>query len=120
MHVEFHRADAPEKVVATATWDGRRALIEAEADDMRAAVEHLFRPTPVVVDDGAYRAIGTRGEVVLQPGTLEWFRAAAFARGAAAGLVARSVPGIEEGGWDPAAQYRTFSEAIGRLRPRSG
>ena len=69
-----------------------------------------------MVDDGAYRRLGTSGEVMIQPGDLEWFRAASQVRGAAAtGLVARLVPGVTEGGFDPAAGYRTF-EATHRAR----
>jgi hypothetical protein len=52
---------------------------------------------------------------LLQPGSLEWFRAALLARVPALGLSVRFVPGIVEGGWDPAAQYRTFEEQVDRL-----
>ena len=31
------------------------------------------------------------------------------------GLTVRFVSTVREGGWDPAAQYRTFEEQIGRL-----
>ena len=31
------------------------------------------------------------------------------------GLVARFVPGVTEGGFDPAAQYRSFDDSIERL-----
>jgi TPP-dependent pyruvate/acetoin dehydrogenase alpha subunit len=53
--------------------------------------------------------------VVIQPGSLEWFRAAAQVRAAEAGLVARMVPGVSRGGYDPAAGYRSFDQAIERL-----
>jgi hypothetical protein len=115
-HVEFHQPDAPDLVVATAGWDGARVVVESGDDAVRAALERAFRPTPVIVDDGAYRQQGTRGEVLVAPGTLEWFRAVAQVRvPAETGLAARLVPGVHEGGYDPAAQYRTFSESVERL-----
>ncbi|HEX6264137.1 MAG TPA: hypothetical protein VF036_02530 [Actinomycetota bacterium] len=53
---------------------------------------------------------------MLQPGDLEWFRAVAqFRVPAETGLVARTVPGVTRGGYDPAANYRRFSEQIERL-----
>ena len=52
----------------------------------------------------------------MQPGTLEWFREVAKARATQeSGLSARFVPGVTEGGYDPAAQYRTFEESVERL-----
>ena len=52
----------------------------------------------------------------LQPGTLEWFRAASFVRvPAETGLEVRLVPRVTEGGFDPAAGYRPFEETIERL-----
>jgi len=114
--VEFHEPDTPDVVVATATWDGSSVTVETPDDDVRARVQRVFRPTPVVVNDPAYRRQGTDGEVLVQPGTLEWLRAAAWTRARPeTGLAARFVPGIREGGYDPAAQYRTFEEALERL-----
>ncbi len=53
---------------------------------------------------------------MLQPGDLGWFRAVAqFRVPAETGLVARTVPGVARGGYDPAANYRRFSEQIERL-----
>jgi len=115
VRVEFHRPDDPETVLATATWDGTRAWVESGDDEVAAPVWRLFRTTPLVVDDAAYRRQGTHGEVLIQPGSLEWFRAAAQVRAPEVGLVARFVPGVTEGGFDPAADYRTFGEAIERL-----
>jgi hypothetical protein len=115
LRIEFHRPDAPEEVVGTATWDGRRLEVRAEEPQARSAIERVFRPTPVVVDDPALRRAGTRGEVVLQPGSVEWFEGAAFARAREAGLVARVVRTAVEGGWDPAANYRRFREQVRRL-----
>lgn len=115
MKVEFHTPEDPDTVVATATWDGKQASVESGDDEVAAKLWKVFRATPVVVDDPAYRRLGTKGEVVLQPGSLEWFRAAAQVRAPEAGLVARVVPGVTEGGFDPAAGYRTFDETIERL-----
>ena len=114
MKVEFHRPD-DEQVVATAVWEGGRAIVDSGDDELAAALWKVFRATPVVVDDSSYRSLGTSGEVVVQPGSLEWFRACVQVRAAEAGLIGRLVPGVEEGGYDPAAGYRTFSEAIERL-----
>jgi len=115
MQVDYVRADDPENVVATARWDGA-VRIETADDAVRGQLEAAYRPTPVVVDDGAYRRLGTSGEVTIQPGDLEWFRAASQVRGSAAtGLVARLIPGVSEGGFDPAAGYRSFEATIERL-----
>lgn len=115
LRIEFHRADAPDDVVGAATWDGRRLELHADDPGVRSALERIFRPTPVVVDDPALRGMGTSGEVVLQPGSVEWFERAAFVRASEVGLVARVVrPGVE-GGWDPAAAYRRFREQVRRL-----
>jgi hypothetical protein len=103
-------------LIGSATWRG--GSIEVESDDpaTRAALEHVFRRTPVVTDDAAYRRLGTSGEVQLQPGDLEWFRAAAQVRAPAeGGFVARLVPGVIRGGYDPAAGYRPFEQTIERL-----
>jgi hypothetical protein len=113
--IEFHTTEDPETVVGTATWDGTQASVESGDDVVAAELWKVFRATPVVVDDATYRRRGTSGEVALQPGSLEWFRAAAQVRAPEAGLVARVVPGVTEGGYDPAAGYRTFEEAIERL-----
>ena len=116
MRVEFFAPDAPDTVVATAVWDGSSASVDAEDAAIREALAHAYRLMPVVVDDPAYRQLGTSGEVVLQPGSLEWFRAATQVRAiSATRLGARFVPGVTEGGFDPAAQYRTFEESIERL-----
>jgi hypothetical protein len=115
MKVEFHRPDDSETVVGIATWDGHRASVESGDDQVASVLWKIFRPTPVVVDDGAFRRQGTRGEVVIQPGSLEWFRAAAQVRAAEAGLVARIVPEITKGGYDPAAAHLPFDQAIERL-----
>jgi hypothetical protein len=57
---------------------------------------------------------------VIQPGDLEWFRAASQVRGPAeTRLLVRLVPGITEGGFDPAAGYRSFGDTFERLDRRS-
>jgi hypothetical protein len=106
--------------VASATWLDGRVVVEADDPDLKGSIERAFRPVPVVVDDPSLRYPGTRGESVLQPGDLEWFRAVAQVRvSSETGLVARSVPGVTVGGYDPAANYRRFSEQIERLESRS-
>ena len=116
MRVEFVRPNAPEDVVGRAQWDGRRAAVEAEEDDIRAKLSHIFRITPVVANDASMRMLGASGDSVLQPGSLEWFRAAALTRAEAEGLSARIVPDLEPGeGWDPAGDYRTFRNEIRRI-----
>jgi hypothetical protein len=57
--------------------------------------------------------------VAIQPGSLLWFRAAAFVRAPEFDLVARVIPGVREGGWDPAAQYEPFRRVIERLERSS-
>jgi hypothetical protein len=116
MRVEFYRADAPDAVVATATWHGSSVQVDSDDVTLRDRLTHAFRPTPVVVDDASYRQQGTRGGVVVQPGSLGWFRAVVQTRATVeSGLAARFVPGISEGGYDPASQYRTFRESVERL-----
>jgi hypothetical protein len=114
--VELHRPDQPDTVVATISWVGGRSVIETPDDILRASLQKVFRRTPVVLDDPSYRRLGTSGEVLIQPGDLEWFRAAVQARiPAETNLVARFVPGVTQGGFDPAADYRTFEQQIERL-----
>lgn len=128
MKVEFSRSapalpdgsdapPAPPTHVATATWIGGKAVIDSEDHEVKEALERVFRSTPVVVtDDASYRRQGTHGEVLVPPGSLEWFRAVAFNRAPAeVGVEARLVPGITEGGYDPAADYRRFEESLERL-----
>ena len=112
MQIEFHRPDSADDTLGIARWVDGRPEIEAEDDQIRAALSRIFRPTPVATDDASHRRQGTHGDVLIQPGGLEWFRAAAFARAGDFDLVARAVPDVREGGWDPAAQYRTFGETI--------
>jgi hypothetical protein len=128
MKVEFYRpapstspgepeADVPPPVlVGTATWIDGQPVVECGDDELRALLERAFRKTPVLTDDASYRRQGTHGEVMVQPADLEWFRAVSFVRAPAeAGVEARLVPGVTEGGYDPAAGYRRFEDAIERL-----
>ena len=106
----------PPAMVGSAVWLDGSVVVDAEDPERRAALERAFRRTPVVTDDAAYRRFGTHGAVQIQPGDLEWFRAAAQVRATAeAGVIARLVPGVTEGGFDPAAGYRTFEDSIERL-----
>lgn len=115
MRAEFFRPDEPERTEGVATWDGSRARIDAEDKRIRAAIERIFRPTPVSADDPALRSAGASGPVVLQPGSLRWFLTAARTRSEAEGLAVRAVPQAREGvGWDPAGAYRTFGEVVER------
>lgn len=116
MLVEFHAPDVPDDVVATASWDGGDPTVMSEDEDVRLAIASSFRRTPVVIDDASYRRLGTSGAVLIQPGSLEWFRAVIQTRvPAETGLTGRFVPGVSEGGYDPAAGYRTFEDSIERL-----
>jgi hypothetical protein len=114
---EFIRPDAPERVVARASWDGRRAEILDVADEpgLADAIRRILRPTPVVVDDPSLRAAGTAGPAMLEPGDLQWFMAAARSRAEREGLDVRLVTTGASGiGWDPAGSYRTFAESVER------
>jgi hypothetical protein len=115
--VEFSVPGDEEKAtVASADWNGRDVTITCDDDQLRDALARAFRRTAVVTDDAAHRRLGTSGEVVIQPGDLEWFRAVAQVRvPAEAGLHARFVPGDVVGGFDPAGGYRTFEEKLERL-----
>jgi hypothetical protein len=120
MKAEFHNEEDPDGVVGTAVWDGVGVRLEAEDPAVREALIRVYRGTPVVTDDASYRRQGTHGEVVIQPGDLEWFRAATQVRGPAeTGLKVRLVPGITEGGFDPAAGYRSFTDTFERLDRRT-
>jgi hypothetical protein len=115
--VEFHLPDAPDDVLVTAEWHDGEVVVTSDDETRRARVEKAYRRTPVVLDDASYRRMGTSGEVVIQPGTLEWFRAVTQSRARSeTGLSPRSVPDVRRGaGYDPAAGYRTFEEQVERL-----
>ena len=109
----------PPPAVANVTWLNGRAVVEADDAELKGSIEHAYRSTPLVVDDASLRSAGTRGELILQPGDLEWCRAVALVRvPKETGLVPRFVPGVKVGGFDPAANYRRFPEQIERLEAR--
>ena len=116
MLVEFHRPDEPDAVLATVVWADGRAVISSDDGTIASALTQALRSTPVVIDDASYRRLGTSGDVQIQPGSLEWFRAVVQARiTSETGLIGRFVPGVSQGGFDPAAGYRTFADSIERL-----
>lgn len=117
MQVAFsHPGDEEHRVLATAVWDGAAVAIETDDEEIGDALRRAFRSTPVLTKDPSYRSLGTHGVVQVAPGTLEWFRAAATDRAPAeTGLAARLIPGITEGGFDPAAGYRPFQQQLERL-----
>jgi hypothetical protein len=119
--IEFHHPDDEERrTVAIATWSGRAATVTSDDDDLRAALQRVFRPAPVAIDDASYRRMGTSGVVVVPPGDLGWFRAAAIVRAPAeTGLVPRFVPEVTENGYDPAGNYRDFEAQVERLSART-
>lgn len=115
MRAAFYRLDDPDSIVGMAGWNGHGADVEADDESIRQSIHRIFRPTPVLIDDPSMRSYGTAGPVVLSPGSLRWFRAAAQARSGAERLGARFMPESEDAmGWDPAGAYRTFNEAIER------
>jgi hypothetical protein len=121
MNVEYYDPEDEQKLaVASARWDGEQVTITAEDPAVRDTLARGFRRAPVAVEDPARRRLGTHGTVVLQPGDLEWFRAAAQTRVPnETGLAARFVPGGDViGGYDPAAGYRSFDEQVERLDAR--
>jgi hypothetical protein len=114
IRAELYPPDTPETVVAVATWSEGGARLET-SEGAPMGIERLFHPTPVVVDDASLRPLGASGEVLLEPGSLEWFRAALLGRAGDLGLAVRFVADEIDNGWDPAANYRTFREQARRL-----
>jgi hypothetical protein len=116
VRAEFYEEDDPERVAAVARWNGRTVDVDASTDDAEDRVRRAFRLTPVVVDDPALRPLAARGESVVQPGSLEWFRTAALTRAGETGYRVRMVPEVRgHGGWDPASAYRTFRQTVAHL-----
>ncbi|HSJ51881.1 MAG TPA: hypothetical protein VLA90_11470 [Actinomycetota bacterium] len=113
IRAELFAPDDPETVVAVATWDGEGHL--EVLDPTFEGLHAMLRPTPVVVDDASLRPFGAHGEVLLEPGSLEWFRAALSTRAPDRGLAIRFVTDDVRNGWDPAANYRTFAQQTRRL-----
>ncbi len=112
MRAELYRPEEPD-LVAVATWSNGRPSLEVIEEV--PGLNDLLRPTPVVTDDASLRGPGTSGEVVLEPGSSAWFRAALLSRAPALGLSVRFVAERITGGWDPAAAYATFDEEVDRL-----
>ena len=117
MRVEFlPNQEGATSLVAAAKWNGSSVEFEAEGEANRALLERIFRAAPVAIDDPALRSFGTNGEVMLLPGTMRWFMAAAKTRGEAEGLRVRFVAtDLGSLGWDPAGAYRTFTSSAERL-----
>jgi hypothetical protein len=115
VRAEFFRAEAPDRVVGVAVWDGRRAQIETEDPHVRQALERVFKPSSVAVDEPPMRSPGTSHSAVLEPGDEEWFRSAARHRGEREGLSLRLVVDRPRG-WDPALDPQTYGWA-GRKAP---
>jgi hypothetical protein len=114
VRAELYRPDAADAVVAVAAWEGKQARLDVK-DASVPGLDRIFRPTPIAIDDPALRHPGTSGPAVLQPGDLEWFRAALLTRAPELGLAVRFVSGAVVGGFDPASQYRSFEEQVERL-----
>lgn len=114
MHAELYRPEEPDRAVAVARWTSAGATLDG-LDPGVEGLDGLLRATPVVVDDPALLPRGARGEAVLQPGSLEWFRAALLTRAPSFGLAVRFVVEDARNGWDPAANYRRFRDQVRRL-----
>jgi hypothetical protein len=110
MRAEFFRRDAPDTVVGVAEWDGHRAVVQSDDEQVRKTLERVFRPSSVPIDDPSTRPQGTRGLTVAAPGDLLWFRVAAAVRGQQEGLGVRFVT-EQPGGWDPALDPQTYGWA---------
>jgi hypothetical protein len=121
MRAEFYRRDAPAEVVGRARWSGSGVDIEVDDEAIREAIARVYRATSLSVEDPALRTAGTTGPVILSPGSLPWFVHASRARAGSEGLVARLVADRPpDGGWDPAAAYRTFSQTVERRARMAG
>jgi hypothetical protein len=139
LRVEFHRAPEPsepepvsvpgskpapppppEPAVAVVSWRDGRAIVDSDDPAVAEGLRRAFRATPIVVDDPARRYPGTRGESILQPGDLEWFRGVALVRAPAeTDLIPRFVPSPGVGGVDPPPHDPTFPEQVERLEARN-
>ena len=113
MRAEFFRKRVPDKVIGVAEWDGREVTVHAKNTAVRDVLHRIFRPSAVAVADPALLPPGARGLVILEPGDLEWFLAAARVRGQEEGLGVRIVT-ERPGGWDPAAFYEPLPAWVSR------
>lgn len=121
MRAEFYRAGAPLEVVGWAGWSGSEIVAHADEKSVRASLARLYRRVPVAIEDQALRTAGTSGPAVLVPGSLAWFIHASTSRAAEEGLGVRFVAeGPEGAGWDPAAAYRSFPQAVERVAQMAG
>lgn len=114
MLAEFALAEDQNEVVGRAVWNGRTVEVDLDmgTEDVRTAIERIFRPSPVLVDDPSLRSSGPE---LHPPGTLRWFIAAAESRVQGEGLTVRLTPQTQGTlGWDPAGAYRTFPDAMER------
>jgi hypothetical protein len=114
VRAELYRPDAPDDVVAVATWDDGRSRAEATGEAIEG-LDRLLRAIPVCVPGGASSQIGATGDTLERPGSPSWFRAALLERAPALGLAVRFVEDDVRNGWDPAANYRTFEQQEWRL-----
>ena len=115
MRAEVYHSDDVDRVLATGRWSrGGGSTLDVAATDVEG-LDQLLRRTPVVARDPSLLPQGSRGESVLQPDSLEWFRAALIARVETLGLSVRFVAEDVRNGWDPAANYRRFREQAERL-----
>ena len=116
MEALFFQPADPDLVVGTARWADDRVETHAGQSDVAAGVRRIFRAVSVLTEDLALRSFGTSGPVVLEPGSVRWFVAAARARAPAEGLGVRFAAEPNAGmGWDPAGAYRTFQAVVERL-----
>jgi hypothetical protein len=112
MRADFRRPDEDD-VVGSATWTGGAPTIEAADDDVRAALARVFRAVPMAVDEPSLRPFGTRGPLVIHPGSVVWFEAAARARSEAEGFRVSIVSDRTRlPAWDPAGTYRPLLQTV--------
>jgi hypothetical protein len=115
MRAQFYRVDDAETVLADVRYLDGPLEVGTDDDRTREAVTRIFHPSPVITDDPAFLPPGASGPAVVQPGSLQWFQAAARVRGQGEGLAVRFVPEAERAmGWDPAGAYRTFGDDLAR------
>lgn len=117
MRIDFYHPDDPDTVVAVVEWDGTQAhLVRADGQATGAAVTRIFRAVPVTSDDPSLRTNAGQGASTIEPGTLQWFRAAALVRAPKVGLTPRFVADAPSGsGFDPASNYRSFRDQVARI-----
>jgi hypothetical protein len=115
VRAEIYRQDDAAHVLATARWSREGGSTLDVAATNVDGLDRLLRRIPVVARDASLLPQGSHGETVLQPDSLEWFRAALITRVEPLGLSVRFVAEEVRNGWDPAANYRRFREQAERL-----